>query len=76
MSLFSLGHTTMRPSELFYTKLTPLLKEAGILVENRKDWPLSILVQVLQELMNETPKDLLAKYESFYFSAVEEYLSF
>lgn len=51
----------MRPSELFYAKLTPLLKEAGIHLENRKDWPLSILKKVLQELMAETPKDLLAK---------------
>lgn len=51
----------MRPSELFYAKLTPLLKEAGIHMDNRKDWPLSILKQVLQELMAETPKDLLAK---------------
>lgn len=56
-----LGHATMRPSELFYAKLTPLLKEAGIQVENRKEWPLSILKKVLLELMSETPKDLLAK---------------
>lgn len=54
-------HATMRPSEMFYAKLTPLLKEAGIHIENRKDWPLSILKKVLQELMAETPKDLLAK---------------
>lgn len=51
----------MRPSELFYAKVTPLLKEAGIHIENRKDWPLSVLKKVLQELMTETPKDLLAK---------------
>ena len=51
----------MRPSELFYAKLSPLLKEAGIHIENRKEWPLSILKKVLQELMSETPKDLLAK---------------
>lgn len=52
----------MRPSELFYAKLTPLLKEAGVHIEKRKEWPLPILKQVLQELMAETPKDLLAKY--------------
>lgn len=52
----------LRPSEIYYNKLTPLLKEKGITnLEGRKEWPLSILIQVLQELMNETPKDLLAK---------------
>lgn len=51
----------MRPSELFYNKLTPLLKERGIGLENRKEWPIQVLKQVLAELMNETPKDLLAK---------------
>ncbi|XP_014477330.1 PREDICTED: serine/threonine-protein kinase SMG1 isoform X2 [Dinoponera quadriceps] len=51
----------MRPSELFYNKLTPLLKERGIGLENRKEWPIQVLKQVLTELMNETPKDLLAK---------------
>lgn len=49
----------LRPSELFYNKLNPLLKEAGISTENRKEWPVSILKQVLQELTAETPKDLL-----------------
>ncbi|KAM3958581.1 LOW QUALITY PROTEIN: serine/threonine-protein kinase Smg1 [Aphomia sociella] len=49
----------LRPSELFYNKLNPLLKEAGISTENRKEWPVSILKQVLQELSNETPGDLL-----------------
>ncbi|XP_034948666.1 serine/threonine-protein kinase SMG1 isoform X2 [Chelonus insularis] len=51
----------MRPSELFYNKLGPLLKEQGISLENRKEWPLTNLKQVLTELMAETPKDLLAK---------------
>ncbi|XP_026671607.1 serine/threonine-protein kinase SMG1 [Ceratina calcarata] len=51
----------LRPSELFYNKLTPLLKERGIGLENRKEWPIQILKQVLTELMAETPKDLLAK---------------
>ncbi|KAI5633295.1 serine/threonine-protein kinase smg-1 domain-containing protein [Phthorimaea operculella] len=49
----------LRPSELFYNKLNPLLKEAGISTENRKEWPVSILKQVMQELAAETPKDLL-----------------
>jgi len=53
----------MRPSELFNSKLTPLLKEKGIInMENRKEWPLSILKDVLVTLMNETPKNLLSKY--------------
>jgi PI-3-kinase-related kinase SMG-1 len=52
----------MRPSELFYSRLTPLLKERGISnLDNRKEWPLPILRQVLTDLMDETPKDLLAK---------------
>lgn len=51
----------LRPSELFYSKLTPLLKERGISIENRKEWPVSVLKQVLAELTAETPKDLLAK---------------
>ncbi|KAJ1529376.1 hypothetical protein ONE63_006163 [Megalurothrips usitatus] len=50
-----------RPSELFYLKLTPRLKEKGVALENRKEWPVSILREVLQELMAETPSQLLAK---------------
>lgn len=57
----SSNSTLMRPSELFYNKLSPLLKERGITLENRKEWPLQVLKQVLSELMAETPKDLLAK---------------
>lgn len=53
--------TILRPSDLFYSKLTPLLKERGITLDNRKEWPLQVLKQVLSELMAETPKDLLAK---------------
>lgn len=55
------GQVALRPSEMYYNKLTPLLKEAGVSLERRKDWPLPLLKQVLQELMNETPSDLLAK---------------
>lgn len=53
--------TILRPSDLFYSKLTPLLKERGISLDSRKEWPLQVLKQVLSELMAETPKDLLAK---------------
>lgn len=51
----------LRPSELFYNKLIPLLNTAGVSMQNRKKWPITILKQVLVELMSETPKDLLAK---------------
>lgn len=51
-----------RPSELFYSKLNPLLKEHGVKnIDNRKEWPLSVLKKVLTELMEETPSDLLAR---------------
>ncbi|XP_017781881.1 PREDICTED: serine/threonine-protein kinase SMG1 [Nicrophorus vespilloides] len=54
--------TVLRPSELFYNKLNPLLVEHGVKnIENRKEWPLVVLKQVLTELMNETPSNLLAK---------------
>uniref|UniRef100_A0A8D9A0V0 non-specific serine/threonine protein kinase n=1 Tax=Cacopsylla melanoneura TaxID=428564 RepID=A0A8D9A0V0_9HEMI len=49
-----------RPSELFYGKLNPLLRERNISPDARKLWPLDILRQVLQELMQSTPDDLLA----------------
>ncbi|EEC17441.1 fkbp-rapamycin associated protein, putative [Ixodes scapularis] len=52
----------LRPSELFYGKLTPLLKEQGITnLDNRREWPVSVLVQTLKELMDETPRDLVAR---------------
>lgn len=52
----------MRPSEQFYSKLTPLLKECGVTnLDNRKEWPSVILKQVLMELMQETPTYLLSK---------------
>lgn len=54
--------TVMRPSELFYSKLTPLLKECDITnLDSRKEWPLPVLKQVLTELMQETPTYLLSK---------------
>lgn len=52
----------VRPSELFYSKLTPLLAEQNIkITDTRKHWPLATLRHVLEELTNETPSDLLAK---------------
>lgn len=61
-SSVNLNTQVLRPSELFYNKLNPLLKEHGVKnIENRKEWPLSILKRVLTELMAETPSDLLAR---------------
>lgn len=54
--------TILRPSEIFYNQLTPALREKGITnLENRKEWPLSVLRSVLQDLIAETPGDLLAR---------------
>lgn len=52
----------LRPSEMFYKKLTPLLAKHNLkTTDNRKDWPAAVLKEVLAELTGETPRDLLAK---------------
>lgn len=52
----------LKPNELFYSKIIPLLKEKGMSEQTpRKDWPHSVQLRVLKELMMETPGDLLAK---------------
>ena len=52
----------LKPNELFYSKILPLLKEKGMSEQTpRKDWPHQIQLRVLKELMSETPADLLAK---------------
>ncbi|XP_073014956.1 uncharacterized protein [Primulina eburnea] len=49
-----------RPSDLFYGKIIPALKEKGIRrVISRRDWPHEVKRKVLLELMKETPKHLL-----------------
>ena len=55
--------TVPRPTEIYYSKLTPALKELGVSAstESRKDWPLPVLKKVLEELVEETPADLLAR---------------
>ena len=54
----------LKPNELFYSKIIPLLKEKGMSEQTpRKDWPHAVQYRVLTELMKETPRDLLAKYE-------------
>ncbi|XP_071960703.1 serine/threonine-protein kinase SMG1-like [Antedon mediterranea] len=51
-----------RPSEIYYNKLNPILKEKGMSEQTaRKDWPIAVVKTVLQELIQETPGDLLAK---------------
>lgn len=52
-----------RPNDLYYAKLNPLLKEKGVknFHETRNQCPPGILRQVLEELIKETPGDLLAK---------------
>ncbi|KAK8968828.1 Serine/threonine-protein kinase TOR [Platanthera guangdongensis] len=49
-----------RPSDMFYGKIIPALKEKGIRrVISRRDWPHEVKKKVLLDLMQETPRDLL-----------------
>ncbi|XP_076852273.1 serine/threonine-protein kinase SMG1 [Brachyhypopomus gauderio] len=51
-----------RPSELYYSKIGPALKGVGLSLDvSRRDWPLSVMRDVLRELMEATPPNLLAK---------------
>ena len=50
-----------KPSEAFYNKLYPLLRDRGVEIENRRAWPISIMRQVMQELIKETPDDYLSQ---------------
>lgn len=51
-----------RPSELYYSKIGPALKAVGLSLDvSRRDWPLSMMRDVLRELMEATPPNLLAK---------------
>ncbi|RXM37149.1 Serine/threonine-protein kinase SMG1 [Acipenser ruthenus] len=51
-----------RPSELYYSKISPALKAVGLSLDvSRRDWPLSVMREVLKELMEATPPNLLAK---------------
>lgn len=52
----------LRPSEMFYKKLAPLLAKHNLKTsDNRKEWPVAVLKEVLAQLTTETPCDLLAK---------------
>ncbi|XP_028310240.1 serine/threonine-protein kinase SMG1 isoform X2 [Gouania willdenowi] len=51
-----------RPSELYYSHIGPALKAVGLSLDvTRRDWPLSVMKEVLKELMETTPSNLLAK---------------
>ncbi|EMP31535.1 Serine/threonine-protein kinase SMG1, partial [Chelonia mydas] len=51
-----------RPSELYYSKIGPALKAVGLSLDvSRRDWPLNVMKAVLEELMEATPPNLLAK---------------
>ncbi|KAG0475892.1 hypothetical protein HPP92_012733 [Vanilla planifolia] len=50
----------LRPSDMFYGKIIPALKEKGIRrVVSRRDWPHEVKRTVLLDLMQETPRQLL-----------------
>ncbi|KAK7938455.1 hypothetical protein WMY93_001781 [Mugilogobius chulae] len=56
------GPSVPRPSELYYSHIGPALKAVGLSVEvSRRDWPLSVMKEVLKDLMEATPSNLLAK---------------
>jgi len=49
-----------RPSDMFYGKIIPALKEKGIKrVISRRDWPHEVKCKVLLDLMKEVPRHLL-----------------
>ncbi|GAV75069.1 PI3_PI4_kinase domain-containing protein/FATC domain-containing protein [Cephalotus follicularis] len=49
-----------RPSDMFYGKIIPALKEKGLRrVISRRDWPHEVKLKVLLDLMKEVPRDLL-----------------
>ncbi|ESW03895.1 hypothetical protein PHAVU_011G050300 [Phaseolus vulgaris] len=49
-----------RPSDMFYGKIIPALKEKGIKrVISRRDWPQEVKCKVLLDLMKEVPRHLL-----------------
>lgn len=57
---FSKKEKNLKPIDLFYKKLIPLLNERGIKL-GTSGYPKDILKQVMKELMNESPKDMISK---------------
>ncbi|CAF1327016.1 unnamed protein product [Adineta steineri] len=51
-----------KPNDIYYSKLNAILKEKGKQpVEDRREVPMPILRQCIEELIRETPADLLAR---------------
>ena len=64
-NLNTLSITPLKPSELFYLKLNPLLESLGISTKSnvsstRKIWPKNVLKDVYLVLKNETPSNLIS----------------
>lgn len=58
----AVANVPRRFTDLFYNKLSPLLAKHNMQVSDpRRQWPISVLLQVLDELSQETPNDLLAR---------------
>ena len=53
---------SVRPAEIFYSRMTPALQSAGLsAVGSRRAWPHELLRRVHGELVAETPRELLAQ---------------
>lgn len=60
-NMFSIREN-VRPSEIYFAKLVPALKEKGISVtSSRKDWPIDVMKRVFTELQRETPNSLISR---------------
>ncbi|CAF0981896.1 unnamed protein product [Adineta ricciae] len=54
--------TVQKPNDIYYSKLNGILKEKGKSpVEDRREVPMPILRQCIEELIRETPADLLSR---------------
>ncbi|CAF2371594.1 unnamed protein product [Rotaria sp. Silwood2] len=54
--------TVQKPNDVYYSKLNAILKEKGKQpVEDRREIPMPILRQCIEELIRETPADLLSR---------------
>ncbi len=70
------GAAFQKPAERFYSKVYPLLREGGVTnLDNRRAWPLAILKQVMQELVKETPSNILSQEVVFYSADASHWYS-
>eukprot|EP00124_Ichthyophonus_hoferi_P001065 Ihof_evm5s49 gene=Ihof_evmTU5s49 len=54
--------TVNRPVEIYNAKIEPALRQKGLSLNTpRKDWPPGLAVKVLQELISETPFNLISR---------------